>query len=95
MKAMADEVPSSYLYIDLANAKLDETSQTYDVTHSTKGMFYDIFMILQENLNLTATLHKRKDSQLGYAKVLPNGTIITSKVHADVAEGDAEFILGK
>ena len=95
MKAMADEVPSSYLYIDLANAKLDETSQTYDVTHSTKGMFYDIFMILQENLNLTATLHKRKDSQLGYAKVLPNGTIITSKVHADVAEGDAEFLLGK
>ena len=95
MKAMTEQIPSPYGYIDLTNAQLDETSQTYDVTHSTQGMFYDIFMILQEKLNFTATLHKRKDSQLGYAKVLPNGTIITSKLHADVAEGDAEFIVAR
>ena len=95
MKAMTEQVPSPYVYIDLKNAQLDETSQTYDVTHSTQGMFYDIFMILQEKLNFTATLHKRKDSQFGYAKVLTNGTIITSKVHADVAEGDAEFIVAR
>ena len=95
MKAMTEQVPSPYVYIDLTNAQLDVTSQTYDVTHSTQGMFYDIFMILQEKLNFTATLHKRKDSQFGYAKVLPNGTIITSMVHADVAEGDAEFIVAR
>ena len=95
MKAMTEQVPSPYVYIDLTNAQLDVTSQTYDVTHSTQGMFYDIFIILQEKLNFTATLHKRKDSQFGYAKVLPNRTIIKSKVHADVAEGDAEFIVAR
>ena len=95
MKAMTEQIPSPYGYIDLTNAQLDETSQTYDVTHSSQGMFYDIFMILQEKLNFTATLHNRKDAQFGYAKVLPNGTIITSKLHADVAEGDAEFIVAR
>jgi hypothetical protein len=95
MKAMTEDAPSSYNYYDLSTAKLDETSQTYDVTHLTKGMFYDIFMILQDKLNFTATLHKREDSKFGYAKVLPNGTIITSKLHADVAEGDADFLLAR
>ena len=32
MKAMTEQVPSPYVYIDLRNAQLDETSQTYDVT---------------------------------------------------------------
>ena len=95
MKAMTEDAPSSYNHYDLETAKLNETSQTYDVTHLTKGMFYDIFMILQDKLNFTATLHKREDSKFGYAKVLPNGTIITSKLHADVAEGDAEFLLAR
>ena len=52
MKAMTEQVPSPYVYIDLTNAQLDVTSQTYDVTHSTQGMFYDIFMILQEKHTL-------------------------------------------
>ena len=33
---------------DLTNAQLDVTSQTYDVTHSTQGMFYDIFNVSKQ-----------------------------------------------
>ena len=79
----------------LATALLDEKTQNYDVTKSTKGMFYDLFMVLQEKLNFTATLNKRKDSQWGIAKILSNGTVITSGIHADVAKGDADMIVAR
>ena len=58
-------------------------------------MFYDLFIVLQEKLNFTAKLHKRKDSQWGIAKVFSNGTIITSGIHADVADGDADMIVAR
>ena len=79
----------------LATAFFDEATQIYDVTKSTKGMFYDLFMVLQEKLNFTATLNKRKDSQWGIAKILSNGTVITSGIHADVAKGDADMIVAR
>ena len=66
---MTEEI-GPYVYFDLAKALLDETTQNYDVTQSTKGMFYDLFMVIQEKLNFSATLHKRKDSQWGIAKIL-------------------------
>ena len=79
---------------DLSSAPFDEKSQTYDVSNSTKGMFYDIFMILQRKLNFSATLHKRKDSKWGVAKVLSNGSVIASGgIIEDVASGDADIIV--
>ena len=59
-------------------------------------MFYDMFLTLQEKLNFTATLHKRKDSHWGVAKVLGNGTVIASGgIIEDVALGDAEMIVAR
>ena len=81
---------------DLSSAPFDEKSQTYDVTHFTKGMFYDIFLALQEKLNFTATLHKRKDGYWGVAKILENGTVIPSGgIIEDVALGDSEMVLAR
>ena len=65
------------------------------MTHHTKGMYYDIFKILQEYLNFTATLHKRKDSKFGVAQVSSNGTITTTYLHADVATGYADIALAR
>ena len=59
-------------------------------------MFYDMFLTLQEKLNFTATLHKRKDSRWGVAKILDNGTVIASGgIIEDVALGDAEMIVAR
>ena len=60
----------------------------------TKGMFYDILLTLQEKLNFTTTLHKRKDSCWGVAKVLNNGSVIASGgVIEDVVSGNAEMAM--
>ena len=92
MKAIADEV-GPFVYFNLSTATLDETTQMYDVTHSTKGMYYDLFLALQEKLNFTAKLYKRKDSKWGMVNLLSNGSVIASGMHADLAEGDAEIVL--
>lgn len=93
MKVMSEEI-GPFIYFDLTNAPFSDKSQTYDVTYSTQGMFYDMFLTLQEKLNFTATLHKRKDSRWGVAKILDNGTVIASGgIIEDVALGDAEMIV--
>ena len=95
MKAMAEEI-GPFVMFDLRMAPFDESSQQYDVTYSTKGMFYDLFMVLQKTLNFTASLHKRKDSKYGVAKVLNNGSVIASGgIIEDVASGDAEIMVIK
>ena len=94
IKVMTEEI-GPFVFFDLDLAMYDANSQTYDVTYATDGMFYDMFMVIQEHLNFTATLHRRKDSQWGTAKVLPNGTIITSGIHASVTSGFAEMIIAR
>ena len=64
MKTMTEHYPP-FISLELSTAKYDDSSQTYDVTHSTRGMMYDIFMDLQESLNITSSLHKRKDGKWG------------------------------
>ena len=95
MRAMTEENAPYILLTNLSSAILDDQSQTYDVTHLTKGMFYDIFMVLQEMLNFTATLHKRKDSQWGMVNILANGTISTTGILESVTSGFAEMIVSR
>ena len=92
MKAMTEHLPP-YLLIDLSFAKYDEMSQTFDVTNSVGGMFYYIFQELQEYLNFTSSLHKRKDGKWGPTTVLANGSVIAAGITKSVTSGFAEMIV--
>ena len=94
IKAMT-EMSMPYIMIDLKSEKFDNISQTYDVTQSVKGLFYDIFIVLQEYLNFTATLHKRKDGKWGPTTVLVNGTIVVGGITKSITDGFAEMIVAR
>ena len=80
-----------YIKIDLSSAKYDETNQVYDVTQKVEGMYYDMFLILKEQLNFTASIHKRKDGKWGPITMLENGTILTAGVPNSLTSGFAEI----
>ena len=90
IKAITESL-QPYVSIDLASSTFDEASQTYDVTKSVTGMFYDIFLNMQEYLNFTFTLHKRKDGKWGPTEILANGTIVTAGIIESVTSGFAEM----
>ena len=46
---------------------------------------------MEERLNFTITFHRREDMKWGAAKILPNGTVVTDYLHADVATGIADI----
>ena len=92
IKTMTEHYPP-YLLIDLSSAKYDEMSQTFDVTNSVGGMFYYIFQELQEYLNFTSSLHKRKDGKWGPTTVLANGSVIAAGITKSVTSGFAEMIV--
>ena len=93
MKAITEN-SGSFLSINLSNTvQFDSISQTYDVTYLTRGDIYEMFMVLQNDLNFTATLHKRKDGKWGPTLVLPNGTIEAHGIVESVTSGFAEMIV--
>ena len=67
--------------------------QSYEVTKSTKGMHYELYLIMQGYLNFTATLHKRKDGAWGPTTVLPNGTIQAQGITESLTSGFGEMII--
>ena len=92
LKAITEEeIP--YIKIDLSLANYDETNQVYDVTQKVEGMYYDIFQILQEQLNFTASIHKRKDGKWGPTTVLANGSVSAFGITESLTSGFAEIIV--
>ena len=87
------EVTPPFITIDLSSATYDETSDTFDVTKSVAGMYYEMFLIMQKHLNFTATLRKRKDGKWGPKTVLANGTIITEGIAKSLASGFGEMVV--
>ena len=91
-KIMTDEWPTRSTF-NSKPATLDVKSQTYDVTNLTKGIEYDLLMDMQNYMNFTTTIHKRKDGQWGPVTILENGTIFTAGIVESVTSGFAEMIL--
>ena len=52
-----------------------------------------MFLVMQKDLNFTATLHKRKDGKWGPTLVLPNGTIEAHGIISSLTTGYAEMIV--
>ena len=71
---------SSYL----KEAKYFPSNETYLVTDFTYGLFHDVLMILQERLNFTTELYKRKELAWGQIYKMDNGSYEGTGIIGDV-----------
>jgi hypothetical protein len=90
LKAITEE-DLPFIKIDLSSANYDETNQVYDVTQKVEGMYYDLFLILKEQLNFTTSIYKRKDGKWGPITILENGTRLTAGIPNSITSGFAEI----
>ena len=90
LRAITEEDPPT-IKINLSSTNYDEINQVYDVTENIEGMYYDMFRILQKQLNFTTSIHKRKDGKWGPITMLENGTILTAGVPNSLTSGFAEI----
>ena len=78
------------------NYKMDApyfpSNETYFMNNHVRGLFIDVLEILEERLNFTTMLYKRKEYSFGYVKELPNGTLKGIGMFGDVYHGRADFI---
>ena len=92
MRAMTEQSPP-FIIIDLSKSTKDEKSATYDVTNTVEGMFYEIFLEMQNILNFSATLYKRIDGKWGPTIILENGSVYSEGMVQSVMSGFAEIIV--
>ena len=94
MIAVTEEIESA-IEINLKNATYFPYNQTFDVTNSIQGSFFDIWKNLETTLNFTTKIYIRnKTKGWGVPSQLPNGTILLSDgVVKDVWSGQAHVLL--
>ena len=68
-------------------------NQTYLVTNFTRGKFYDILISLQNLLNFTSNLNKRKDNGWGFVYPQANGSFHATGMVGDLFFGRADLIV--
>ena len=91
LKAMTEHYLND-IKIDMASAKYDNKTQMYDVTQSTTGKYFEIFLAMQQHLNFTASLHKNI-VPWGKVSLLENNTLFISGIFKSVHSGPAEVIM--
>ena len=91
LKAMTENYLND-IKVDMASAKYDNKTQMYDVTQSTTGKYYEIFLAMQQHLNFTASLHKNI-VPWGKVSLLENNTLFISGIFKSVHSGPAEVIM--
>ena len=92
--ALAGEYRNYIKVENLKNAPYFPSNETYDVTNFVHGSMFDIWMILQKNLNFTTKIYTRKDDKWGVPIQHPNGSIsVPDGIIKDAMEGSADVLL--
>ena len=92
--ALAGEYRNYVKFENLKNAPYFPSNETYDVTNFVHGSIFDIWMILQNNLNFTTRIYTRKDDKWGVPIQHPNGSIsVPDGIIKDAMEGSADVLL--
>ena len=73
-------------------AKFFDSNQTYLVTKFTSGIYHDILITMQNELNFTAEIYKRKDNGWGQVYSQKDGSFQASGMVGDVFFGRADAI---
>ena len=84
-------------YIDFPNNLLKKSiyfseNDTYDLTNIASGVYIDVLSHLQNLLNFSTKLYKRKDGVWGMPKTLKNGTIILNGLLQSIVNGQADIL---
>ena len=75
-KLIALTLESQHIKIDnLTNAPYFISNETYDVTGLVKGLYFDIWMTMQNSLNFTTAFYQKKIKKYGVPVLHPNGSI--------------------
>ena len=70
------------------------SNQTYDVTGLVQGSIFDIWTILQKNLNFTTMIYSRMDDKWGVPILHPNGSIfVPDGIVKHGMDGSADILL--
>ena len=79
---------------NLKNVPYFPSNETYDVTGLVKGTFFDIWTILQKNLNFTTKIFSKMNNKWGVPTINPNGSIILQDgIIKDAVDGTADILL--
>ena len=70
-------------------------NETYLVNNFVSGVNHDILKFLENELNFTTSLYKRKDGGWGYVSKQPNGTYIASGMVGDLFYQRADMIVAE
>ena len=94
MIAVTEEIKSALEIRNLENATYFPYNQTYDVTNSIQGSFFDIWKKLEKMLNFTTKIYKRKDKSWGVPRQLSNGTFeLSDGMIKDVWSGNVDALI--
>ena len=70
-----------------------QNNQTYLVTNLTKGLYVDVLLMLQSQLNFTFEIYNRKDMSWGSVTANSNGSFEATGMVSDVFYNRADFIV--
>ena len=76
-------------------AKFNSNNDTYIVNGYTYGILNDVLHILQNQLNFSTQLYKRKDAQWGYIYNQSDGSFKGTGMVGDIFFKRADFAVGK
>ena len=94
--AFAGDSPSSIKIENLKDATYFPSIEAYDVTGLVKGPYFDIWLILQKNLNFTTRMYTRKDKKWGVPTQYPNGSIsVPDGIIKNGIDGSADVLLAR
>ena len=85
----------TYIKIEnLKNAPYFHSNETYDVTGLVQGTIFDIWTILQNNLNFTTKIYSRMNNKWGVPIQHPNESIsVPDGIIKDGMDGSADILL--
>ena len=93
LKAMT-ETTGNELALDpkyLEEAPYFPSNETYEVSKYTYGIYFDVLMELQRELNFTTVLYKRKDLAWGFIYPQENGSYIATGIVGDLFFNKVDF----
>ena len=94
--ALAGEYRNYIKVENLKNAPYFPSNETYDVTNFVHGSMFDIWMILQKNLNFTTKIYTRKDDKWGVPIQHANGSVsVSDGIIKDGMDGLADILLNR
>ena len=92
--ASTEDEQTTIVLKNLDKAPFSTANQTYDVTNFVSGSFFDVWKKLEEKLNFTTKMYKRKDGKWGVPTLLSNGSLVVPNgIVKDVMNSQAEIAL--